>query len=678
MLSINPALEVLKKQQSNIGKVVVDLKYTLPKINEDEEEPGFTDPSKEIMHNKEQPDFHPPLNQIDTKLDDVKPMLTSVAIRPSLNHFYDPNQINWLDHKRNELRRLGKNFIDDDFAPYNKSSLAHNPDRFMPDRKFVWVRLDKTFNPKATLFDRVSPDVIKQGSLGVCYLLSGLAALAENPPFLKRLIYPKEICPENIYAVTLCDSGEWKTVIIDDFAPCYDYSKQPAFSRNVDEDNGIWVSLIEKAYAKIFKSYEAIVSGSPTFALNSLTGAPTDYFDLEGSSITDSSQKEEAVWEYLHLMLMNGFLTVASTTDETMNKSKLRLSQKGIVKEHAYTVLGIAEVRAPSGTPDRIIKLRNPWARMEWKGDWSDDSPLWTPEAKAQVGGLEKKNDGIFWMNVKDFLKCFSDISTCKFNPSYHYSFIKIEKRAQTVQKNLALVKFRVKKSMAAYLTIFQKERRHFQSGKDYEYSFLRANLVKLAPNNSSKLEVIEHINADFQAKQALTFEHTLKEGEYLLMVEVFWNQEYYNDFVIGAYAEDKIVFEDFSSYKSQFPYLMEQICYNFLMANLKTENGKAIRAYEYKGCPDVKRYNTFKLEGMWFCYFENNSKNSTVEETFKIEVDRHDIIEVVMPVNHSQGLTFEFKLAPGDRKLIAIKIKSGDALKLMFKTAFKVKTVQG
>lgn len=29
-----------------------------------------------------------------------------------------------------------------------------------------------------------------------------------------------------------------------------------------------------------------------------------------------------------------------------------------------------------------LIKLRNPWGKLEWKGEWSSDSPLWTQEQR--------------------------------------------------------------------------------------------------------------------------------------------------------------------------------------------------------------------------------------------------------------------------------------------------------
>ena len=57
---------------------------------------------------------------------------------------------------------------------------------------------------------------------------------------------------------------------------------------------------------------------------------------------------------------------------------------------HAYSVTGAKElhnfVRGRGCAPERVrlVRVRNPWGNdVEWKGDWSDNSPLWqllTPE----------------------------------------------------------------------------------------------------------------------------------------------------------------------------------------------------------------------------------------------------------------------------------------------------------
>jgi hypothetical protein len=41
----------------------------------------------------------------------------------------------------------------------------------------------------------------------------------------------------------------------------------------------------------------------------------------------------------------------------------------------------------------------------EWTGDWSDHSPLWTDELKREFGWTDA-DDGTFWMEVKDFIRC--------------------------------------------------------------------------------------------------------------------------------------------------------------------------------------------------------------------------------------------------------------------------------
>ena len=52
----------------------------------------------------------------------------------------------------------------------------------------------------------------------------------------------------------------------------------------------------------------------------------------------------------------------------------------------------------------RLIRLRNPWGRFSWKGDWSDDSDRWktiAPRTKQEMmphgSGL-----GVFWISLSD------------------------------------------------------------------------------------------------------------------------------------------------------------------------------------------------------------------------------------------------------------------------------------
>ena len=53
---------------------------------------------------------------------------------------------------------------------------------------------------------------------------------------------------------------------------------------------------------------------------------------------------------------------------------------------------------------------------MEWSGDWSDHSPLWTPSLKQELGPQfsEFKDDGTFWMAFQDLVQHFMCVNICE------------------------------------------------------------------------------------------------------------------------------------------------------------------------------------------------------------------------------------------------------------------------
>ena len=64
--------------------------------------------------------------------------------------------------------------------------------------------------------------------------------------------------------------GEMKRVIVDDRLPLKD-DNTPAFATSKDKRE-LWVSILEKAYAKFYGSYEAIEGGFVHIGLMNFTG----------------------------------------------------------------------------------------------------------------------------------------------------------------------------------------------------------------------------------------------------------------------------------------------------------------------------------------------------------------------------------------------------------------------
>ena len=78
---------------------------------------------------------------------------------------------------------------------------------------------------------------------------------------------------QGIYCVKICINGEWQAIFVDDFFPCFNKRHGPCFTQSIG--NELWVLILEKAWAKLFRSYESIEKGHCRDALRDLTGAPT-------------------------------------------------------------------------------------------------------------------------------------------------------------------------------------------------------------------------------------------------------------------------------------------------------------------------------------------------------------------------------------------------------------------
>lgn len=86
----------------------------------------------------------------------------------------------------------------------------------------------------------------------------------------------------------------------------------------------------------------------------------------------------------------------------------------GIVDAHAYTLIGVKEITCDDGKKEKLFKVRNPWGKKEWNGDWSDKSAKWSPSTRQQVN-LTDENDGTFWICLKDFNSFFYLVTLCYY-----------------------------------------------------------------------------------------------------------------------------------------------------------------------------------------------------------------------------------------------------------------------
>ncbi|CAM6110257.1 unnamed protein product [Calypogeia fissa] len=307
-------------------------------------------------------------------------------------------------------------FTDQEFPPSNES-LFVDPDHPLPKLQVVseWLRpgalQNSPVSPPCLFSGTANPSDVCQGRLGDCWFLSAVAVLTEASKISEVIITP-EYNEEGIYTVRFCIQGEWVPVVVDDWIPCEARGK-PAFatSRKVNE---LWVSILEKAYAKLHGSYEALEGGVVQDALVDLTGGAGEEIDMT-SSQSQLDLASGRLWSQLLRFKQEGFLLGAGSP----SGSDAHVSSSGIVQGHAYSLLQVREVDG-----HRLVQIRNPWANeVEWNGPWSDLSSEWTDRMKHKLKYTPQAEDGVFWMSWQDFQLHFRSLYVCRiYPPEMRYS----------------------------------------------------------------------------------------------------------------------------------------------------------------------------------------------------------------------------------------------------------------
>lgn len=215
------------------------------------------------------------------------------------------------------------------------------------------------------------------------------------------MVQPDTFKSTGIYTFRFYKFGKWREINIDSLVPAT--QQRPIFATGKDPRE-MWVIMIEKAYAKLHDSYNALVGGWVTDALVDMTGGVprTILFDEIEADVNSGK-----LWTDMLSWFSSGEFLMGCARS-TSGKREADTGQ-GILQGHAY---GILKVREYNGS--RLVLCRNPWGQTEWKGAWSDtDKAKWTPKVLADLGH-SLGDDGSFWIEYKDFVVQYNKIYLCR------------------------------------------------------------------------------------------------------------------------------------------------------------------------------------------------------------------------------------------------------------------------
>ncbi|XP_074140836.1 calpain-14 [Sminthopsis crassicaudata] len=244
-----------------------------------------------------------------------------------------------------------------------------------------------------------------QGVVGNCWFLAALEALTFHGDILNQVVPLNQSFTKKyagIFLFQFWHFGEWIPVVIDDRLPVNEAGHLVFVSSTYK--NLFWAALLEKAYAKLSGSYEDLQTGHVSEAFVDFTGGVTATIQL--------AKAPSDLWDILTRVAAKRALIGCQT-----HSGKERILNNGLVDSHAYTVTGIRKVTCHN-RPEYLVRLRNPWGKVEWKGDWSDRSNKWdllNPKEKILL--LRKDEDGEFWMSFNDFKFHFGSLVFCQLTP---------------------------------------------------------------------------------------------------------------------------------------------------------------------------------------------------------------------------------------------------------------------
>ncbi|CDW73061.1 calpain family cysteine protease containing protein [Stylonychia lemnae] len=393
--------------------------------------------------------------------------------------------------------------------------------------KNTWSRISK-ITPWATMFgSQDSSNDIDQGDVGDCYFLGGAASVAEDDQRFKQ-----------IFVNELNNKAGIPTIItVDDYLPVTTSGTKSIFAQ-IGKDGSMWVSLLEKAWAKLNGNYERIGGGFGQEPVSFLTNSPSRFYKVAGLSL-------DALWNLVDDSDTNEFLMTVSTAPGS-DKDKCIFN---LPCGHLFTLLDAQNLISKNGTKViRMYKFRNPWKKdNSFTGNWKDSSPIWNANGETydkQVN-LTIADDGIMWVEESEFVKAFNQLEVSHYQKNWEFSWY--NKEDDNGQKALYYFKLDKTTQLIIKLDIYSSRMYAFNCktlGDDDTSLDLRLVSIDSAGKilNQFSYKSLSSMDSFGWINQT---ENPLKPGQYRVEVTPTWLQSDVKDYTVVIHAPYKIQLTD-------------------------------------------------------------------------------------------------------------------------------------
>ncbi|XP_063546925.1 calpain-C [Cydia strobilella] len=283
-----------------------------------------------------------------------------------------------------ECQQRGQLWEDPDFPAAQASVFYHQT----PPFHFVWKRAKEIYADPTFVRDNCDIFDVVPGKLGDKWLVSCLSVLFLSKGLLYRVVPADQRVDAGyagIFRFRIWWCGQWLEVLVDDRLPTV--NGKLAFLQTSSTEQ-LWPALLEKAYAKLHGSYEALKYGSLLDGMADLTGG-----------ITESQPVRELSDGHALANLLR------ATSVVTAHYQPSGVEQRGLEPEMNYRIYSCEDIVTDDGLVQQV-RLRRPLTSRDSQRDEADRKITSADRERLNAPSIE------FTMSFIDFQRLFHRVET--------------------------------------------------------------------------------------------------------------------------------------------------------------------------------------------------------------------------------------------------------------------------
>lgn len=286
-----------------------------------------------------------------------------------------------------------------------------------------------------SIIPKIDVSEIEMGELGNSLFISAISALIETPIILFGLIDQINLSKtENIYIIFINQNGSWRELFLDGMFPYQidfilednkglgasakknstkkEIEKKTLYFSRLKNNSANWLSLLEKAYAFAYGSYQKMLNCLLEDILYDFTGAV-----VETNEIIRMSNFE------LGDLLLKDFnkgspmLLIEEDISDRLNNLYLK---KETCNQWGIPIIDVRNTK----TEYIIVKIRTLKPIKTQKLMYNKGSNNWPPDLKAELA-IKFDPANAIWLSLDEIKEMFSNLIICKVNmQNFHKSIV--------------------------------------------------------------------------------------------------------------------------------------------------------------------------------------------------------------------------------------------------------------